>query len=329
MRIQTYVELQRLLGVGGVQPQPGRDQRLRHVVAVENALERLAGEFRAAIGAAAGEAADGFEEQPVAIPPQALGSGGGHHLGGRNAAPQDGDHRRVDAPGQQLRRVAEQRQIALVGVERMLARVGRQHHPGEVGVAQRRVAGRLEIEVGEAVVDQIHGARRVLQPPVAKRQLRRVGEHSVDAVGFEQLLEQQKLRVQVLAGGMLVDDGDARQRPLAAGPAPFVEKHLQYPLLRHRFVGPRHQLRHRVTAGMGRSDQLDVEQRAAGIGVHLDEPRPFCGEMEVVPLQDALSEWLMAGHRRGRRQHVCLVERMSDHGFDGGDDLMHLVYLLA
>ena len=227
------------------------------------------------------------------------------------------------AQGLQPRVIAEQREVPLVGVQRMGLRVRCQHDSlVQIGFAQRGAARLLQVEVGQAVVDQIDGQIAVPQHAVAPFECGRIGDDRAQAMPLEQLLEQQELGVEVLILGRHVDDGDSGQRTRAFSLAgrqigrqptqlPFVPKHGDNLMLEACHAGERgHHGIHRSAAGMLSARQHGIEHRSAGVGVDLDQPEMPFAQMEVIA--EECTEWPPSAEPRdGRRgvQHLLAVGR--------------------
>ena len=195
-------------------PFPRRDDGLGHVVAGQDVLPDPLRQLVAAVGRAAAVACHRLEEQAAARVPQALRIGRVDDLGARHMLQQDLLRGLRNAQCLQSRGIAEQCEVALVGVQRVGLRMRCQHDRAlQIRLAQRGAAGLVQVEVGQPVVDQVDGQVAVPQRAAAPFERGRVGDDRSQAMPLEQLLEQQELGVEVLVLGCRVDDGDARQRP--------------------------------------------------------------------------------------------------------------------
>jgi len=115
----------------------------------------------------------------------------------------------VQAGALQETAIAQQRQVALVGVQRVAPGMRAHGHGAvEVGGAQRGRRRFGQREIGAAVVDEADAPAVEAQLAVNAGQLARVAHHRLDAAGAEAVLEQQELGVEVLLRRRLVDDGD-------------------------------------------------------------------------------------------------------------------------
>ena len=286
------------------------------------------GQLVAAVGGTAAEAGHRLEEQAAAGCPQPVGLARIDHLGVRHMRQQHLPRGLGHAQRLQARGIAKQRQVALVGVQRMGLRAGCQHHALlQPGLAQRGAGRLVEVEVGQPVVDQVNAQVVVPELAVAPGKRRRIGDHRTQAVALEQLLEQQELGVEKLLLGRLVDDGDAGQRPAAARPPPFLAEHVDDALLegRHAGFGGQHRI-HRGAAGTLRPRQHRVEHGAAGVGVDLDQAEMAVSQVKVVA--EKHPTWAVgrtrtidlarAHPRDGRRgrQHLRPERRQGHHGFN-------------
>ena len=237
--------------------------------------------------------------------------------------------------------IAEQREVPLVGVQRMGLRVRRQHH----GVLQDRFTQRgaarlLQVEVGQSVVDQVDGQVAVPQHAAAPFQRGRIGDDRTQAVPLEQLLEQQEFGVEILILGCCIDNGDTGQRAGAAGrigcltsrqtsQLPFVPKHRDDLPLEVGHAGQRgHHGFHRAAAGMLRSRQHGVEHRSTRVGIDLDQPEMTFTEVKVVAEEDT-ERPTGAEPRDAWRgsQHQLSIGRKGHHRFDGLHHLRHAMQL--
>ena len=94
-----------------------------------------------------------------------------YYFGARNARQQDRlgglRHTQFGETGS----IAQQHQVALVGVQGMRTRMRRQHcGVGKIGLSQRGVRRRFQRKISKAVVDQIN--RRFAMPKRARAQLK-------------------------------------------------------------------------------------------------------------------------------------------------------------
>lgn len=122
-----------------------RHQRLRDVAAATDFLENALGQLVAAIGGLAAVAGSRFEEPLFACGPEVGGIVGGHFARGRHARLQQFAVCRADADFGKPVAVAEQDEITLVGIQRMRARMRREHH----GVGQIRITQGLILRIIE------------------------------------------------------------------------------------------------------------------------------------------------------------------------------------
>ncbi|MCZ7562876.1 MAG: hypothetical protein M5U08_02895 [Burkholderiales bacterium] len=186
-----------------------------------------------------------------------------------------------------------------------------------------------QVEVGQAVVDEVDRALVAPQRAVAPREIGRVGDHGAHAARLEQPLEQKELRIQVLLGRRVVHDRDARRHGVAPRQAPFLDEHVEQPRLEAGGVdGSGEQGFDRPTARALRAPERGVEERPAGIGVDFDEAWPVGAEMEVVAQEHAARARIDAcdrgcgGKRRGAKpgQRNGRLDRL-DHRADPRDVL--------
>lgn len=104
----------------------------------------------------------------------------------------------------------------------MGTRIGRQDdRPLCIGFTNCRVAGLLEIEVGQSVVDQIDLDVSMLEPATSPLERGRVGDSRSKAVALEQTLEKEELRIQVLLLGRSVYDCNRRECARVTPELPF------------------------------------------------------------------------------------------------------------
>jgi hypothetical protein len=154
---------------------------------------------------------------------------------------------------------------------------------------------RRQLEIGEAVVDEVELRFTLPEVAMAQGEFGRIADEGLDAMRREQLLEPEELGIQVLALGLLIDDGERLQFASAA-------------------LGTEH----RDKSG---KDVLPVglqrgEQAAAGIGVDLDELRPRGRQVKVVAHEDARG-------RRPPRADFAVPRRQRDDALDRGDQRLH------
>jgi hypothetical protein len=144
-------------------------------------------------------------------------------------------------------------------------------------------------------------------------------------VALEQLLEQQKLGVQMLLLWRLVNNGDAAQRPFMTRQRPFIAEHRHDALLQR--IGPGRRWQHLLdcrAAGALRPRQHGVEHGAAGVGVDLYQSKAALGDVKVVAEENAFGAAGVMPRNGGRlRQHFFTVSRHGDDGLDGLHQLSH------
>jgi hypothetical protein len=166
--------------------------------------------------------------------------------------------------------VRQQSEVALVGIQRVGARVRSQHYGlRQVGGAQGRAGRCLEREIGEPVVDQIDRRVAVPQAVVAPGEGLRAGDHRVQAMALEQFAKQQELRIYVLLLGAFIHDRNRARRPSASRQCPFfVAEHVDQALPGLRFIRDGREQRFDLrAAGALRARQYGVEYGAAGVGI--------------------------------------------------------------
>jgi hypothetical protein len=166
-----------------------------------------------------------------------------------------------------------------------------------------------QIEVGQAVVDQVHrlagGKGRVPQRAVMPLQFAGIGHGGRDAVLQEQLPRQRELGRQVLGVRCVVHDQHGAQRRRTALRPPFGAEHRKKGFVEVKQVGRGvEQALHRVAAGAVRARQRGIEQGAAGVGVDLNQAWTVSAHVEVVAHEDARGPEGVPGDGRGVRQ-VC------------------------
>ena len=226
----------------------------------------------------------------------------------------------------QLRGIAEQCQVAFIGIQGMGLRMRRQQRRLlHISLAQGGIDGLIEGEVGQAVVHQVDGQFAMPKHPVAQAQFAGVGDHRLQTLALEQLLEQQELRVEVLLLRRLVDDGDAAQRPFMARQCPLLLEHRDDPRLEgfgaHR---RRQQLFDGRTTGALRPRQHRVEHRPTGIAVDLDQTESALGDVEVIPEEHPLgAARILPGDGRRTGQNQLAIGRQGHHRFDRTYHLSH------
>ncbi|CAN5603945.1 hypothetical protein BH11PSE7_BH11PSE7_17650 [soil metagenome] len=307
-----------------------RHQRLRHIASGEDLLPDALGEFVATVRGPATEPGEGLEEQVLAIAPQPVAMLRLHHLSVGNAGQQHVLRGLRHTKGLQPCRVSEQGQIALVCVQRVRLRVGRQHDGArEVGLAQHRTGGFSQREVGQAVVNQVDGPVPVPERTTVKPEVCRACDHCLDAVPLEQALKQQELRVEVLLRRVLVHDGNAAQRPFVAREPPLAAKHRHDVLL--ELIGCGRRRHESIDAGAARTlcpCQHGVEHRAAGVGVDLDKAEAVRGHVKVVPEEHTFcAAGIVLRDGRCRCQNFGAPGRQCNRGFDRPHHFSHAAHV--
>ena len=105
---------------------------------------------------------------------------------------------------------SKQHQVALVGIQRVGARVrGEDDAAVFENCPDFAVDRGIEREIGQPVVDQVDRLAGVAQVLAVAGQFGRIDNDGGDAVGLEHFPEQRELGGQELPGRVLVDDGDA------------------------------------------------------------------------------------------------------------------------
>ena len=133
---------------------------------------------------------------------------------------------------------------------------------------------------------------------------------------LEEFLEQLKLKGQKLFSRILVNDGDALQRHIAALQTPFFAEHGDV------LVANPCALFHPPM----RRQQIRIEQATAGIGVDFDEFRAGFGQVKIVAHEHATRLGRQPGNFRRLGQRMRLVGRHGDDRFDGRDDAGHALH---
>ena len=175
---------------------------------------------------------------------------------------------------------------------------GRENGP-QVGVDRSRQG-----KVGQPVVDQIDRQPRVRQPVAVADEVAGIGDDGGDAVLLEQPAKEVEFRRHELRGRVVVDDGDARQRRVAAFEPPLGAKH-----------GDEFGAHARPFRRPPVFDQrTGIEQAAAGVGVDFDQFRPGRGQVEVVAHERAARGDRPPGDFRRLRQHARREGGQCDDG---------------
>ena len=207
------------------------------------------------------------------------------------------------------------------------------------GLPERSLGRLLQREIGQPVVNEVDRLVAMPQAAVPAHQLVRTADHSRDAVALEQFAVQEKLGIQVLLLRPFVDDGDKRRCAdtalnrrcsVCALQPPFGEEHFEQRLL-HR-VGF-HRL-HRQPGDLGTTRPMGpcqhrVQQRAAGVGVDLDQLRAVRAQVEVEPQQAAGRTRIELRAFRRPGQNRFAVIRCCGDRFRGGDHPCHGLQVLA
>jgi hypothetical protein len=109
--------------------------------------------------------------------------------------------------------IAQQAQIALVGVKRMHMRIRRDDDGAiDIGRAQGLVFRPIEGKIDQPIVDEIDRLPVRQQPSTLVAKHAAIGDHRVDAMLLKEPLRQEKFRIEVLLGRPLIDDCDASGR---------------------------------------------------------------------------------------------------------------------
>jgi hypothetical protein len=220
--------------------------------------------------------------------------------------------------------IAHQRQIALVRIQRMGARMRRDDREvSQIGDAQRIAVG--EIEIREAVVYEVDGPAACAQSFAMNLEVIGIHDLRPDPARRKELPRQQELRMEKLLPRSSIDDRNGTQRRIAARQPPFVQEHLENPRLERRpFRKGREVAVRSAAAGDTRRARRDVEEGTAGIGVDLDELRTFGRQVEVETQENSARE--LRRVRNGRRpvEHGALVLGKVDDGFHRLHHLLHL-----
>ena len=78
-----------------------------------------------------------------------------------------------------------------------------------IGLIEDLAPGRLQVEIGQPIVNEVDGSPVRVQTSIAQHELIRAGDDCIDSLPLEQSLEQKKFRAQKLRVRVLIDDGDA------------------------------------------------------------------------------------------------------------------------
>ena len=263
-----------------------------------------------------------------------------HDFSAGNAGQQRGSRTCANAGFAQESRITKQRQVALVGIQGMGARMrADDRFASQPGLPERGLGRLFQREIGQPVVNEVDRLVAMPQAAVPAHELVRTADRSLDAVAPEQFAVQEKLGVQVLLLRPFVDDGDKgrcaeaalnRRGSVCALQPPFGEEHLIQRLL-HR-VGF-HRL-HRQPGDLGTTRpvgpcQHRVQQRAAGVGVDLDQLRAGRAQMEVESQQAAGRTRIELRAFRRPGQNRFAVMRGRDGRFRCGDHPCHGLQMLA
>ena len=189
---------------------------------------------------AAAETGGRLEEQAAARSPQRVTVLRGQHP---RRGHDGGDDRllfRGQAGGREKPAVAQQREVAFVGPDRMRMRVRTQRDRAvDERLAQWLQRGPIEREIGQPVVGEPDPLAAQAQFAVDVGKLARIADHRAVAVALQQALEQHELGEQVLLLGPLVDDRDQLTGCAAALCAPLVQQRGD-----RRFLDARRRRRH-------------------------------------------------------------------------------------
>ncbi|MCY1363459.1 hypothetical protein D9M69_502220 [compost metagenome] len=213
----------------------------------------------------------------------------------------------------------------------MRARVRRDHgRAGAVGLLQRFVAVVLQVEIGQAVVDQVHRHAvrqgRVPERAVAPQQLARIGHHGDQALRGEQRAHHFEFGRQVLLAGRVVHDQHVAQRRVAALRLPFGAEHGdEHFVERHQRIRRVEQRLEAGAAGAVRPCQRGVEQGAAGVAVDLDQLGAVGGEVEVVAHEHAGRTPVQRCDRVRSRQGQGVPGGQGYHSLQRGHSLHDLL----
>ena len=152
----------------------------------------------------------------------------------------------------------------------MHVRIGRDDHgPIEIGGAERCVFRPAEGEIHEPVIDEVDRVPAEQQASLLIAKLARIGDYSLDTVLTEQALREQKLRIEILLGRTLVDDGDP---PWPTDPPlqpPFLREHAQHSAV--EIVGLQLGDIGLGTTGALRLGERRIQEGTAGVAVDFDE----------------------------------------------------------
>ena len=207
----------------------------------------------------------------------------------------------------------------------MHARIGRDDDGVvEIGRAQSLVLGMIEREIDQSIVDKIDWLSLGQQPAMLVAKLPGIGDHRLDAVLQEEALGQEKLRIEVLFRGPIIDDRDPLRH---AGPMlelPLVLEHAQDRQLEIVGLGSAQSDLDLGAAGPLSLGQQRIQEGAARIGIDLDQLGSRRGKMEVVAHEDAKRPEIMPRNLGSPRQGRVLIARQSGRGLDGSHDPKHL-----
>src|SRR5512138_657528 len=131
-------------------------------------------------------------------------------------------------PGAQQPLIAEQRQVALIRKERMCSRM-RRDNGGRMQIcrAQRCMIWRIEREIDKPVVDKIDRATVQQQSTAFVAQATGIRDLRLKAVPLQEALCNEKLWIEVLVLGPVIDNGDSPRSAAASLQPPFLLEHVK------------------------------------------------------------------------------------------------------
>ena len=284
----------------------------------EDFFKDALGQLVAPVGSATAETRWWLEKPALAPGPQGFGMHGINHHRARHASKQNLLRCAVDREIGQFLRVGQGHQVALVGVCGMDARMRRQRYAARlIHLADIAVDRRIEVKIGQPVVDQIDRLAGMQQTLAITLQFGRVGNHRINPVGDEEVAEQFKLGGEKLSAWRFIDNRNPLERRIATHQTPFVNKH-------GHNIG--NQPRPVIFPTMRRK-QIGIEQTTTGIGVDFNEFRAVDRKMEVVTHEHPQRSVGRSGNRRRISQHRGPKCRQRQHCLNSPDNLRHRLVL--
>lgn len=183
------------------------------------------GDLVPAIDRLTGVAAEWFEEIGLPLRPESVGNGC-RQADGRRDRDESAEIFGGEPDSGHGLRVRQENEIALVGEEGMRAwRRGDDDVSRQIRLAQWPMFRSSQIEVDEAVVDEIDRATLHRQFPFPVNEVARIDDPAFDAVALEERPGELELDMKRLLERGVVDDGDRPQRFGRSLASPFALEH--------------------------------------------------------------------------------------------------------